>query len=45
MKAKGRIVVISFMSLEDRKVKDKFRDLATGGPREDADQASATAYR
>src|SRR6202790_5705979 len=28
VKSSGRIVVISFMSLEDRKVKNKFRDLA-----------------
>jgi len=27
----GRIVIISFMSLEDRKVKEKFRNLGRGG--------------
>jgi 16S rRNA (cytosine1402-N4)-methyltransferase len=27
----GRIVIISFMSLEDRKVKEKFRELAREG--------------
>ena len=27
----GRMVVISFMSLEDRKVKERFRDLAQEG--------------
>jgi 16S rRNA (cytosine1402-N4)-methyltransferase len=31
VKAKGRVVVISFMSLEDRKVKNKFRDLDREG--------------
>src|SRR5208282_4067430 len=31
VKAKGRIVIISFMSLEDRKVKNKFRDLEREG--------------
>jgi 16S rRNA (cytosine1402-N4)-methyltransferase len=31
VKSKGRIVVISFMSLEDRKVKNKFRDLDREG--------------
>jgi 16S rRNA (cytosine1402-N4)-methyltransferase len=31
VKSNGRIVVISFMSLEDRKVKNKFRDLAREG--------------
>jgi 16S rRNA (cytosine1402-N4)-methyltransferase len=31
VKSAGRIVVISFMSLEDRKVKNKFRDLVREG--------------
>jgi len=31
VKPKGRVVVISFMSLEDRKVKNKFRDLDREG--------------
>jgi len=31
VKSKGRIVVISFMSLEDRKVKQKFRSLQQEG--------------
>ena len=31
MKPAGRIVVISFMSLEDRKVKESFRALAQSG--------------
>ncbi len=31
MKPGGRIVIISFMSLEDRKVKEKFRALAVAG--------------
>jgi 16S rRNA (cytosine1402-N4)-methyltransferase len=31
VKSKGRIVVISFMSLEDRKVKVKFRSLQQEG--------------
>jgi 16S rRNA (cytosine1402-N4)-methyltransferase len=31
VKSKGRVVVISFMSLEDRKVKNKFRDLDREG--------------
>lgn len=31
MKPGGRIVIISFMSLEDRKVKEKFRALALAG--------------
>jgi 16S rRNA (cytosine1402-N4)-methyltransferase len=31
VKSKGRAVVISFMSLEDRKVKNKFRDLEREG--------------
>jgi 16S rRNA (cytosine1402-N4)-methyltransferase len=31
VKAKGRIVIISFMSLEDRKVKNKFKDLEREG--------------
>ena len=31
VKSKGRMVVISFMSLEDRKVKVKFRDLQQQG--------------
>ena len=31
VKSKGRVVVISFMSLEDRKVKNRFRDLDREG--------------
>ena len=31
VKSKGRVVMISFMSLEDRKVKNKFRDLDREG--------------
>ena len=31
VKSKGRVVVISFMSLEDRKVKQKFRSLQQQG--------------
>jgi 16S rRNA (cytosine1402-N4)-methyltransferase len=31
VKSKGRIVVNTFMSLEDRKVKNKFRDLDREG--------------
>ena len=31
VKSKGRVVVISFMSLEDRKVKVKFRSLQQEG--------------
>lgn len=31
VKAGGRIVIISFMSLEDRKVKERFRDLSREG--------------
>jgi 16S rRNA (cytosine1402-N4)-methyltransferase len=31
VKANGRVVVISFMSLEDRKVKNRFRDLEREG--------------
>jgi 16S rRNA (cytosine1402-N4)-methyltransferase len=31
VKSKGRVVVISFMSLEDRKVKNKYRDLDREG--------------
>jgi len=31
VKSHGRMVVISFMSLEDRKVKNRFRDLERGG--------------
>ena len=31
MKPGGRIVIISFMSLEDRKVKEKFRALTQAG--------------
>jgi 16S rRNA (cytosine1402-N4)-methyltransferase len=31
MKPRGRIVIISFMSLEDRKVKESFRDMARAG--------------
>ena len=31
VKSEGRIVVISFMSLEDRKVKEKFRELRMAG--------------
>jgi 16S rRNA (cytosine1402-N4)-methyltransferase len=31
VKSKGRVVIISFMSLEDRKVKNRFRDLEREG--------------
>ncbi len=31
MSPRGRIVIISFMSLEDRKVKESFRELARSG--------------
>ena len=45
LKSGGRMVVISFMSIDDRKVKEKFRELGTGGACGDPDQAPAPAER
>ena len=39
------MVVISFMSSDDRKVKEKFRELGREGRARGADQASAAAGR
>ena len=39
------MVVISFMSIDDRKVKERFRDLAKEGKSDAAHQASSAAER
>ena len=45
VRAGGRMVVISFMSLDDRKVKERFRELAREGRAVVVDQTSAHSRR
>ncbi len=45
VKPGGRIVVISFMSLEDRKVKEKFQGIAGAGVGHDRHQETVGAQR
>ena len=45
VEAGGSIVIISFMSLEDRKVKERFRDWGREGTRRGSDKASGDAHR
>ena len=39
------MVVISFMSIDDRKVKERFKELGTGRAGRNSDQAPAAAER
>ena len=45
VKAGGRIVIISFMSLEDRKVKESFRELGAGRAGDHSDEEARHAGR